>query len=66
VVPYDEACEEGFEDMPRRLPHIAKIEEAAVGWTPSRTLDEILVEVIDFQRGRGRSRLRAASRSVAS
>lgn len=30
VIPYDEAYEEGFEDMPRRLPDITKI-EAAVG-----------------------------------
>jgi nucleoside-diphosphate-sugar epimerase len=33
----------------RRLPDIRKV-EAAVGWTPTRTLDEILVEVIDFHQ----------------
>jgi UDP-glucose 4-epimerase len=49
VIPYDEAYEEGFEDMPRRYPDIAKI-ETAVGWAPSRSLDEILTDVISFQQ----------------
>lgn len=49
VMPYDEAYEEGFEDMPRRVPDIDKI-EAAVGWTPTRTLNEILGDVISFQQ----------------
>ena len=48
-IPYDEAYEEGFEDMPRRYPEISKI-EAAVEWTPTRTLDEILGDVISFQQ----------------
>ena len=48
-MPYDEAYEAGFEDMPRRVPDIAKI-EAAVGWTPTRTLDEILGDVVTFQQ----------------
>ena len=48
-VPYDEAYEAGFEDMPRRYPDVRKI-EAAVGWTPTRTLDEILVNVISYQQ----------------
>jgi UDP-glucose 4-epimerase len=49
LVPYDEAYEAGFEDMPRRLPDIAKI-EAAIGWRPTRSLDEILTDVITFQQ----------------
>jgi len=49
LVPLDEAYEEGFEDMPRRVPDIAKI-EAAVGWTPTHTLDEILEDVVRFQQ----------------
>ncbi len=49
LVPYDEAYEAGFEDMPRRYPDIAKV-KAAVGWTPTRTLDEILTDVISFQQ----------------
>jgi UDP-glucose 4-epimerase len=49
VIPYDEAYEEGFEDMPRRYPDIAKI-GAAIGWSPTRSLDEILGDVIDFHQ----------------
>ena len=49
VIPYDQAYEAGFEDMPRRLPDITKI-EAAIGWTPTRRLDEVLVDVINFQQ----------------
>jgi UDP-glucose 4-epimerase len=49
LVPYDEAYEEGFEDMPRRVPDIAKI-EAATGWTPTCSLDNILADVISFQQ----------------
>jgi UDP-glucose 4-epimerase len=44
-VPYDEAYEAGFEDMPRRVPDLAKI-EALVGYRPTVGLDEILRRVI--------------------
>jgi UDP-glucose 4-epimerase len=37
-IPYEQAYEEGFEDMPRRVPSIAKIERC-IGWRPSTTLD---------------------------
>jgi nucleoside-diphosphate-sugar epimerase len=49
VIPYDEAYEEGFEDMPRRYPDNGKI-AAAIGWSPTRTLDEILSDVIEFHQ----------------
>jgi len=49
LVPYDKAYEKGFEDMPRRYPEISKI-EATLGWAPTRTLDEILADVISFQQ----------------
>jgi UDP-glucose 4-epimerase len=48
LVPYDEAYGEGFEDMPRRVPDITKI-QTALGWQPTACLDEILVEVIEHQ-----------------
>jgi UDP-glucose 4-epimerase len=44
-VPYDEAYEEGFEDMARRVPKTSKIREY-VGWEPTRGLDEILEDVV--------------------
>lgn len=50
-VPYDEAYEEGFEDMPRRIPDISKV-SALVGFRPTMTLDGILQSVIDYQSGR--------------
>jgi UDP-glucose 4-epimerase len=49
VIPYDQAYEEGFEDMPRRYPDISKI-GAAIGWSPSRSLDGILEDVIRFHQ----------------
>jgi UDP-glucose 4-epimerase len=53
-VPYDEAYEEGFEDMPRRIPDITKVSEL-VGFRPEVGLDQILEKVIDFQIGRRRA-----------
>jgi nucleoside-diphosphate-sugar epimerase len=50
-LPYDEAYEEGFEDMPRRVPDIAKVSEL-VGFRPEMNLDGILESVIDYQSGR--------------
>ena len=50
-VPYDEAYEEGFEDMPRRVPDISKVSDL-VGFRPKMNLDGILKSVIDYQSGR--------------
>jgi nucleoside-diphosphate-sugar epimerase len=49
LVPYEEAYEAGFEDMRRRVPDISKI-HALLGWRPTRTLDQILEDVIEAQR----------------
>jgi UDP-glucose 4-epimerase len=51
TVPYDEAYEEGFEDMPRRVPDTSKV-AALVGFKPTVTLDEILRSVIEYYSGR--------------
>jgi nucleoside-diphosphate-sugar epimerase len=58
-VPYDQVYDEGIEDMLHRIPSIVKI-GAAIGWKPSRTLDDILADVIAFERGR----LEAAAKSL--
>jgi UDP-glucose 4-epimerase len=50
LVPYAEAYEEGFEDMPRRVPDVSKV-NAQVGFRPEVSLDGILKSVIDFQTG---------------
>jgi UDP-glucose 4-epimerase len=45
TIPYEEAYEEGFEDMLRRVPDTSKLERA-IGWQPTHDLDEILADVI--------------------
>jgi UDP-glucose 4-epimerase len=45
LIPYDEAYEAGFEDMPRRVPDLSKI-NALVGYEATKTLDDILERVI--------------------
>jgi UDP-glucose 4-epimerase len=48
-IPYDEAYEFGFEDMPRRVPDITKIRQL-VGYEPTVELDEILSRVVEYFR----------------
>jgi UDP-glucose 4-epimerase len=48
-IPYDEAYESGFEDMPRRVPDLSKIRDL-IGYEPRVSLDEILRLVIDYHR----------------
>jgi UDP-glucose 4-epimerase len=48
-VPYDQAYEAGFEDMPRRVPDISKL-RTLVGYEPTVQLDEILTRVIEYFR----------------
>jgi UDP-glucose 4-epimerase len=50
-VAYEDVYEHGIEDMLHRIPSTAKIHDA-VGWAPERTLDDILADVIAFERGR--------------
>jgi UDP-glucose 4-epimerase len=48
-IPYDDAYEAGFEDMPRRVPDISKV-RSLVGYAPTVELDEILTRVIEHFR----------------
>jgi UDP-glucose 4-epimerase len=48
-IPYEQAYEAGFEDMPRRVPDIGKI-GALIGYTPTVELDEILTRVVEYFR----------------
>ncbi|MBC7374658.1 MAG: GDP-mannose 4,6-dehydratase, partial [Frankiales bacterium] len=48
-VPYDEAYEEGFEDMQRRVPDTTRARQL-VGFEPQVGLDEILAMVVEDQR----------------
>ena len=49
TIPYDQAYEAGFEDMPRRVPDISRI-RALVGYEPTVQLDETLQRVIEHFR----------------
>jgi UDP-glucose 4-epimerase len=49
LVPYDQAYEAGFEDMPRRVPSLDRIREA-IGYVPKSTLNDILRRVIEHMR----------------
>jgi len=51
LVPYDEAYESGFEDMPRRVPDLTKI-EGLIGYRPRYSLDDILAQVIEYFRNK--------------
>ena len=44
--PYNEAYPAGFEDMQRRVPDITKA-KAALGWKPTRNLDQIITDVAE-------------------
>jgi len=47
LIPYTEAYGPGFEDMKRRVPDISRI-NGLIGWQPTRTLDDILLAVIEY------------------
>jgi UDP-glucose 4-epimerase len=44
-VPYERAYAEGFEDMARRVPDLAKLERA-IGYRPTTTLETIIADVL--------------------
>ncbi len=48
-IPYDQAYEEGFEDMPRRVPDIGKLAKL-IGYEPKVGLDEIIQRVVQHFR----------------
>ena len=52
TIPYHEAWDEQFEDMPRRVPDLTRI-RALTGFEPSVRLNEIISRVIDYERSHG-------------
>jgi len=46
LVPYEQAYGPGFDDMKRRVPDITRASEL-LGWSPSRTLDDIILEMAE-------------------
>lgn len=50
TIPYEQAYQPGFEDMQRRVPSLAKAERL-VGFQATKSLDEILDDMIHWRRG---------------
>jgi UDP-glucose 4-epimerase len=48
---YADAYGDGFEDMYRRVPDITKIGEL-IGWSPTRSLDDVVLDVVEHQTRR--------------
>jgi UDP-glucose 4-epimerase len=51
LVPYEEAYGEGFEELGRRKPDTAAIRQLT-GWTPTRTIDDAIDDVILHEQSR--------------
>ena len=49
LVPYEEAYDDGFEELGRRQPDTTAI-ETLTGWRPTRSVDEAIEDVIAYQR----------------
>jgi UDP-glucose 4-epimerase len=50
-VPYDQAYESGFEDMPRRVPDISKIQRL-IGYKPTLDITEIIDAIVAAERAK--------------
>ena len=48
-MPYEEAYEEGFEELGRRKPDTGLLRELT-GWTAQRTVDDAIDDVIEHER----------------
>ena len=53
-IPFEDAYGHGIEDMLHRIPSTDKI-QAAIGWQPERSLEDILADVVAFERIRASS-----------
>ena len=51
LVPYEEAYGEGFEEIGRRHPDLDTI-TSVTGWSPTRTIDDVIDDVIADRLGR--------------
>jgi UDP-glucose 4-epimerase len=50
-VPYDQAYEQGFEDMQRRVPSLEKIARL-IDYRPKTSLDQTIEKVVEYERAR--------------
>ena len=51
LVPYEEAYEEGFEELGRRKPDTTLLNDLT-GWAPTRTVEDAIDDVIAFERAK--------------
>ena len=54
LVPYEEATEQGFEDMRRRIPDTTRIHEL-IGWIPKIGLDQTILDIVSQFKSDGLS-----------
>jgi UDP-glucose 4-epimerase len=64
-VPYDKAYEPGFEDMPRRVPALEKLQRIT-GFRPATPLTEIVDRVVDYFQERNKRDFSGAGEVVGS
>jgi len=64
-VPYDQAYEPGFEDMPRRIPALEKLEKLT-GFRPRTSLTDIVDCVIAFEQSRKDSQMAPPESRIAA
>jgi UDP-glucose 4-epimerase len=64
-IPYDQAYEPGFEDMPRRIPSLEKLEKLT-DFRPRTSLGEIVDRVIAHCRGERAAAVAPATGRVAA
>lgn len=64
-VPYDQAYEPGFEDMPRRVPALGKLEKMT-GFRPRTPLSEIVDRIVEHWQGKMSADVAAAANRVAA
>jgi len=50
LVPYEHAYDDGFEELGRRKPDTTAL-QTLTGWSPSRTVDEAIDDVIAYEQG---------------
>ena len=65
LVPYDEAYGAGFEELGRRVPDTTALRELT-GWQPSRTIDEMIDDVIAYEQRGSEGHQASASEPPAS
>ena len=57
-VPYEDAYDDGFEELGRRQPDTTLLRELT-GWRPERTIDDAIDDVVAYEQGRWTPRRRA-------